>query len=87
MPTTAWGAWEHLNDPDWWGTDAIHPSTANFTKLEGSFTAEGVFGQFIHINQKEKVVSIIWSAWKDPWIDPKEYESYSFINAATGLLH
>lgn len=87
MPTTAWGAWEHLNDPDWWGTDAIHPSTANFTNLEGSFTAEGVFGQFIHINQKEKVVSIIWSAWKDPWIDPKEYESYSFINAATGLLH
>jgi CubicO group peptidase (beta-lactamase class C family) len=87
MPETAWGGWDYLNDPDWWGTDAIQPSAANFTNLEGSFTAQGVFGQFIHINQKEKVVSIIWSAWKDPWIDPKEYEAYSFINAATGLLH
>jgi len=86
MPESPWGAWDYLNDSDWWGTDAINASVKRFENLEGTFSAQGVFGQFIHVNQKENMVTILWSTWKDPWIDPKEYEFYCFLNAATGLL-
>ena len=86
MPAPSWGRWERLNDPLWWGSDAINAPPPDFTGLIGTFTAQGIFGQFIHVNQKENMVSIIWSTWKDPWIDPKEYETYSFLNAATALL-
>jgi hypothetical protein len=28
----------------------------------------------------------VLSAWETPWIDPKEYETYCFLNAATDAL-
>ena len=87
LPESTWGAWDYLNDTDWWGADAINATVKDFENLRGTFSAQGVFGQFIHINQKENMVTIIWSTWKDPWIDPKEYEAYCFLNVATGLLH
>jgi len=83
LPPADWGEWENLNDPTWWDTDTINVSKPDFPLLNGTFTAMGVFGQFIHINQKEKMITVIWSTWKYPWIDPKEYETYSFLNAAT----
>ena len=86
MPTPAWGAWENLNKRLWWGSDAINVPPPDFPNLVGTFIAQGIFGQFIHINQKDNMVSVIWSTWKDPWIDPKEYEVYCFLDAATALL-
>jgi len=87
MPTPTWGAWDGLNDSDWWGADALmNAPSPNFPDLTGSIVAQGVFGQFIYVNQKENIVAVVWSTWKDPWIDPKEYETYSFLNAATALL-
>lgn len=87
LPSQTWGNWEHLNDPSWWGSDAINAVSPNFTHLLGTTTAQGIFGQFIHINKEEKMVSIVLSAWATPWIDPKEYETYCFLNAATGALN
>lgn len=86
LPTPTWGAWDHLNDSNWWGTDALNAPAPNFPNLVGSFEAQGVFGQFLYINQKENIVAVVWSTWKDPWIDPKEYETYSFLNAAVAQL-
>jgi len=86
MPNQTWGSWDYLNDPLWWGSDAIDALPPNFTNLLGTFTAQGIFGQFIHINKDENMVAIVLSAWETPWIDPKEYETYCFLNAATDAL-
>lgn len=86
FPAQNWGAWSHLNDSEWWGADAFNASAPDFPNLGGSFVAQGIFGQFIYVNQKESIVAVVWSTWKDPWIDPKEYETYSFLNAATAQL-
>lgn len=86
LPTPVWGPWDDLNNSDLWGSDALNISTPDFPYMSGSFTAVGTFGQFLSINQDEHIVAVIWSTWKDPWIDPKEYETYSFLNAATREL-
>lgn len=86
MPDPEWGPWSELNNPDWWGANAIEIPSVDFQNLIGTFEAQGIFGQLIHINKKENIVTVVWSTWPDPWIDPKEYEMYRFINAATGYL-
>jgi CubicO group peptidase (beta-lactamase class C family) len=86
LPTQSWGNWDYLNEPLWWGADAIDATPPNFNNLLGTTTAQGIFGQFIHINKEENMVSIVLSTWETPWIDPKEYETYSFLNAATDAL-
>ena len=87
LPDSPWGSWDHLGDASWWGEYAVNASDAKFTNLEGSFLAQGIYGQFIHINKKQNMVTVIWSAWPEPWIDPREYEYYCFINAAAQKLN
>jgi len=53
---------------------------------DGAFTAEGIFGQFIYINPKQDIVAVVWSAWRSPWDDREERETYSMIGAATAML-
>jgi len=86
MPEPEWGPWSELSSPDWWGANTIETPTVDFPNLTGSFEAQGVFGQLVHINKKENIVTVVWSTWPAAWIDPKEYEMYCFINAATGYL-
>jgi len=86
MPELNWGPWEYLSDTDWWGSDAIDTPSPDFPNLIGTFEAQGVFGQLIHVNKKENMITVVWSTWGAPWIDPKEYEMYCFIDAATGYL-
>lgn len=86
MPEAEWGPWSELSNPDWWGDYAIETPSVDFPNLTGTFEAQGVFGQLIHINQKENMVTVVWSTWSAAWIDPKEYEMYRFIDAATGYL-
>ncbi len=87
MDQSPWGAWDALDNTTVWGADAIKAPKEKFTNLQGTFSAIGIFGQYIHVNQKENMVTVIWSAWKDPNLDPKEYEAMCFLNAATGYLH
>lgn len=87
FPKATWGPWDNLTSQEIWGVDAYkNTPVQNFPNLSGAFTAEGVFGQFIHVNQKEGIVAVIWSTWETPWIDPKEHETYSFLDAATAQL-
>jgi CubicO group peptidase (beta-lactamase class C family) len=86
LPATEWGKWDYLDDPAWWGSGTLRVPPPDFPLLAGTYMAEGVFGQFIHINPKENMVSVIWSTWKDTWSDPGEYETFSFLNAATACL-
>lgn len=82
----AWGVWDYLNDTSYWGSYAIDVTQPNLPNLVGTYTAMGIFGQFIHINKEQNIVSVVLSAWEIPWIDPKEYETYCFLDAVTALL-
>lgn len=52
----------------------------------GAFEAQGIFGQFLYINPREKVVAVVWSTWPKPEMDAREMETYAFIAAALRAL-
>lgn len=52
----------------------------------GAFEAQGIFGQFLYVNPREKLVAVVWSAWPEPEMDAREQETYSFIGAAIRAL-
>lgn len=52
----------------------------------GAFEAQGIFGQFLYINPKEKIVAVVWSTWPKPEMDEREMETYAFIGAAVKAL-
>lgn len=49
---------------------------------DGAFSAVGIFGQYLYINPREKVVAVVWSTWPAPEIEKKEQETFDFIAAA-----
>lgn len=49
---------------------------------EAAFIAEGIFGQHIYVNRKEKFVGVLWGAWPKPWDDEKALETELFLDAA-----
>ena len=53
---------------------------------DGAFTAQGIFGQFVYVNPREQVVGVVWSAWRDAWETPAEFETYAMLGAATAAL-
>lgn len=52
----------------------------------GAFEAQGIFGQYLYINRKEKIVAVVWSAWPKPEMDDREEETYAFLGAAVKAL-
>ena len=52
------------------------------TAHDGAFTAQGIFGQFVYVNPREQVVAVVWSAWRDAWQTPTEFETYALLAAA-----
>ena len=55
----------------WWIPDAsVNPVN------EGAFMARGIFGQFIYVNPKEKVVVVVLSARPKPRINPISDEDF-----------
>jgi CubicO group peptidase (beta-lactamase class C family) len=53
---------------------------------DGAFTAQGIFGQFIYVNPKEKVVAVVWSAWREGWQPDSEFETYTLLSNAIAAL-
>lgn len=53
---------------------------ANGTINEGSFTAEGIFGQQIYMNPKENIVIVAWGAQPKP-TGKETLDSYAFFAA------
>ena len=64
----------------WWPMTAA-PGTVN----DGAFSAEGIFGQYVYINPREKVVIVQWSAQTRPTggdvVNPEDF----FAAVATSL--
>lgn len=48
----------------------------------GAYEGEGIFGQFLYVNPGKRIVAVVWSAWPEPWIDEREFETYDFLGAA-----
>lgn len=53
---------------------------------ECAFTGQGIFGRFLYINPRERMIAAVWSEWPDPWIEAREYETYDFLSAAIAAL-
>ncbi len=62
----------------WWLYPAQQPSPNG----EEAFIAEGIFGQHLYINLKEKLVGVFWGAWPKAWDDEKALETEHFLDAA-----
>jgi CubicO group peptidase (beta-lactamase class C family) len=60
--------------------------TAATPDTEGAFMAEGIFGQFLYINPRERVVIVAWSARSKPE-GMDIIEDLDFFAAATAALH
>jgi CubicO group peptidase (beta-lactamase class C family) len=88
-PHTAVAAYGRVDDDPlgygyhWW---AFPTGTAALPYHDGAFTAQGIFGQFLYINPKEDIVVVVWSAWRSPWEDRAEIETYAMIGAAAAIL-
>ena len=52
-----------------------------WTFPDGSFEAQGVFGQVIFVNREENLVIATTSAWPEAWILNKELEFYALVEA------
>lgn len=67
----------------WWsfptGVDAL-------PYHDSAFIAQGIFGQFMYINPKEKVVAVVWSAWREGWQPDSEFETYTMLGSAIESL-
>ena len=88
-PHTAAAAYGRVDDDplgygyQWW---AFPTGAAALPFHDGAFTAQGIFGQFLYINPKEDIVAVVWSAWRSPWDDHAEIETYAMIGAAIAML-
>ena len=51
-----------------------------------AFTAQGIFGQYLHIDPAEDLVAVVWSAWPTPNNAAFEAETYAMLAAATSAL-
>lgn len=58
---------------------------AEGTVNEGSFTAEGIFGQYIYMNPKENVVIAVWGAQPKP-VGKETVSCYDFFAAVVNTI-
>jgi len=54
--------------------------------MDGAFTAEGIFGQFIYIDTQRDMVAVVLSAWPAAWVDAAEYETYAMLATVAANL-
>jgi CubicO group peptidase (beta-lactamase class C family) len=63
----------------WW----LYPGDGGkWPEHAGAFSAMGIFGQFLYVNPRERVVGVIQSAWPDPWVADNERRAHEFLAAA-----
>ena len=70
-----------------WGERAIANPKTDFNHIANTFTAAGVFGQYLHINHKDNQVTVVWCARDVAEHDPMDFETMCFIEAVTDFLN
>ena len=53
---------------------------------KGDYSAEGVFGQYIYVMPRHKLVIVKLSYWEEAWVAEKARESLAFFNALGEFL-
>ena len=53
---------------------------------KGDYSAEGVFGQYIYVMPRHKLVIVKLSYWEEAWVAEKAQESLAFFNALGEFL-
>ncbi len=81
MPGKLHEGWTLGYQYQWWvfpdeGKDAL-----------GGFTAQGINGQFLYVDPKEKLVIVATNAWDRFWDDDLEREIYDIFGAFKAKLH
>ncbi len=56
-------------------------------KRWAGFTAQGINGQFLYVNPREKLVIVANNAWDRFWDDDLEREIYDIFSAIKAKLH
>ena len=67
----------------WWSFPKGGKAPGNH---DGAFTGIGIFGQFLYINPKERVVIVHWGCWPDPWIAGHERALFALFGNAVEAL-
>lgn len=67
----------------WWSFPKNRKAMANH---DGAFTGIGIFGQFLYINPRERVVIVHWGCWPDPWIAGHERSLFALFSNAIDAL-
>ena len=67
----------------WW---SFPRGAAALPYMDGAFTAEGIFGQFIYIDPQRELVAVVLSAWPAAWVDAAEVETYALLATAAAML-
>lgn len=72
----------------WWAfpTDEASRGDPRLAGHEGAFTGQGIFGQFLYLNPRERLAIVVWSAWPDPWVVESEWATYRFMSACIAAL-
>jgi CubicO group peptidase (beta-lactamase class C family) len=65
----------------WWATPRLPGGVSN-----GSFSARGAYGQFLHINPPEQMVIVIQSAWRQSHDSAGDADTVALIRAAVRTL-
>lgn len=53
---------------------------------DGAFIGKGIYGQYLYVNPKDRVVAVVWSAYPDPVVIPNDMETQEFFAAAVAAL-
>jgi len=67
----------------WWSFPSDDPGLPGH---DGAFTGQGIFGQFLYLNPRERLAVVVWSAWPDPWVVESEWATYRFMSACIAAL-
>lgn len=83
LPNGRYGyLWWHIPAPP--GTDASSKKTPS---SDSTIAAIGLFGQYIFINPKEKLIMVQWSAYPTPGLSQPSLEASALFNAVSAALN
>lgn len=74
----------------WWHipvTPGIGAAPETTPTSDSTFSAVGLFGQYIFINPKEKLIMVQWSAYPTPGLADPSVETATLFNAISTALH
>lgn len=67
----------------WW---SFPSGSAALPFHDGAFSGKGIYGQYLYVNPKERVVIVVWSAYPKPVVIPNDMETMQVFAASVAAL-